>query len=339
MKTPLKILILLALIIPLSPAWCAQVEIVVADGIITSDADTDPEGFLPSATVYRVSDAAEKSFARYLLARREASRPVWFAVREVGAGEDDWISLGDGPHLTDAEGTARPERVRKWIPRALLDTAPVDLQLRAAAVLDNGSTIYDTAGLLRVLSEETDRNPEAVFADHDNTLHATGGANSVSDWIDFLNWTRSELPLVDDYVVEAVASLRAEKRDIVIVSLLSPGLYPLARDQVNRHFENAGQRFIPLVVKSHLCYKAGRRFKAEALSLLRLLYGPDNCMAMVGDTVRQDGYGALAGQVPYIPYRVNYGLHPLLLLTGGFGPIDPSTIAWDWSEVMEGIGE
>jgi len=54
---------------------------------------------------------------------------------------------------------------------------------------------------------------------------------------------------------------------------------------------------------------------------------------MVGDTVRQDGYGAIANNIFYIPYQVNYEPDFWLLDTEGYGWIHPDTIVRTWIDV------
>ena len=51
-------------------------------------------------------------------------------------------------------------------------------------------------------------NPPVLFTDHDNTLHATGGQNTLADWINFLNWAKNDWPLVDEFVVPSIQELQ-----------------------------------------------------------------------------------------------------------------------------------
>ena len=182
-------------------------------------------------------------------------------------------------------------------------------------------------------------NPPVLFADHDNTLHATGGQNTLADWINFLNWARNDWPLVDEFVVPSIQELRNAGKDVVIVSGLPTDIRALCRQQVNRHFENNGQRGILLIIKGDLTYEHGNEFKAGALAILKQLYGAGKGIAMVGDTAREDGYGAYANRLFYIPFAVDFQLQPTLLDTEGYGFIDPAWIAWDWSQVMEKIAQ
>lgn len=77
------------------------------------------------------------------------------------------------------------------MPKEILDLAPVDLQLMAEITFENNATVTDEKGMIRVLSGLSGNNPSLVMADHDNTLHATGGANALQDWIDFLTLSDS----------------------------------------------------------------------------------------------------------------------------------------------------
>lgn len=94
---------------------------------------------------------------------------------------------------------------------------------------------------------------------------------------------------------------------------------------------------MPLVIKADLGCQRTKQFKENALRILKQLCGAENCIAMVGDTASKDGYGALANEIAYVPFQVDYLLHPGRLNTGGYGWIDPDTIAWDWAEVMAAI--
>ncbi|MCP4220723.1 MAG: hypothetical protein GY765_39210, partial [bacterium] len=58
---------------------------------------------------------------------------------------------------------------------------------------------------------------------------------------------------------------------------------------------------------------------------------------MVGDTVRQDGYGSIANDILYVPFQIHYDLNPSLLDTKGYGFIDPSEIIDTWAGVLERI--
>lgn len=310
-------------------------EAVVSDGITDADLLADREEVLPSVTVYRVLDKDRSSFAKYLLSGNIQGLGVVFRVRRFG--DTEWIRMGDEVLYTDENGRATLPQIRGLLPRSILDDAPVDIQLQARIYFNDSVYISDDKGMIRVLSSDKSENPLVVFTDHDNTLHATGGPNALQDWIDFLNWARDDWPLVDEYVVSALDGLRSEYRDIVIVSGLLNDIRSACREQINRHFENSGQRFIPLILQKDFSYEETNIFKKEALRVLKDLYGSDNCLAMVGDTVRQDGYGAVANGIHYVPFQIHYDLNAGLLNTWGYGPIDPATIADNWQQVLDSI--
>ncbi|MCD6569155.1 MAG: glycerophosphodiester phosphodiesterase [Deltaproteobacteria bacterium] len=316
-------------------------EVVVSDGITNNDRITNPDEILPNATVYQIANKDKKSLLKYLLADKVKGLEVQFYVREFGGGENDWICLADTETLiTDEEGRITLPGIRQWLSEDILDKAPIDLQLRAKAIFEGGGYVTDDNGMIRILSTDTETNPQVVLTDHDNTLHLTGGLNTIKDCIEFLNWAKKDWPLVDDYVVDAIHSLHDSSKDIVIVSGMPTEIRALCREQVNNHFEDGGIRFMPIVIKSDLPYEHGNEFKAAALGILKNLYGVDseevdNSLAMVGDTVREDGYGAFANKIFYIPFQVSYFFNLSLLDSEGYGYIDPVSIAWDWSQVMD----
>lgn len=313
-------------------------EVVVSDAISSNGSVAGPE-IVPNATVYLLQNKDKKSLLKYLLADKVSDIEVQFFAREIGSGEDDWIRLGDTPLYTDENGRVSMEDVgvRPWLPPAILDAAPIDLELRAKVLFEDGGFITDDMGLLRVLSSDSSDNPQVVLTDHDNTLHATGGQNSLADWVEFINWARCDWPLVDEYVVDATKELHIEGHDIVIVSGLPADIRALARSQVNRHFEDEGQRSIAFFIKNDLPFEHGNEFKAAAIGILKELYGDNNILTMVGDTVREDGYGAFFNKIFYIPFQVDYFFNTSLLDSEGFGFIDPKSIAWNWSQVMDFI--
>lgn len=310
-------------------------EAVVSDGITDNDLAANREEVLPNVTVYKILDKSSTSFAKYLLAENIDDLGVVFFVRKFG--DASWIRLGNDVLYTDDKGRATLPNIRGRLPKSILDAAPIDVQLQVRIYFDSTTYISDDKGLIRVLSSDKSRNPEVVLTDHDNTLHATGGQNSIEDWVDFLNWAKNDWPLVDDVVVSAVDELQSENRDLVIVSGMSSDIRFKCREQMNLHFENGGQRFIPLITKEDFAYEHSNEFKKEVIRILKSLYGADKCLAMVGDTVRQDGYGAIANDVQYVPFQVHYTLAPGLLDTEGFGPIDPDSIADNWQQVLDAI--
>jgi hypothetical protein len=308
---------------------------VVSDGITDNDLAVNRPEVLPHVTVYKVLDKNSTSFAKFLLSENIDGLGVVFCVRKFG--DTAWIRLGNDVIYTGKDGCATLPELRKRLPKSILDSAPIDVQLQARVYFDSNTYISDDLGVVRVLSGDKHRNPEAVFTDHDNTLHATGGQNSIEDWIDFLNWAKNDWPLVDDTVTGAVGELRSENRQLVIVSGMSGDIRFKCREQMNLHFENGGRRFIPLITKDDFSYEDSQVFKREAIRILKDLYGSERCLAMVGDTVRQDGYGAIANGIQYVPFQVHYTLSPALLDTEGFGAIDPATICDTWRNVLDAI--
>lgn len=226
-------LLALCMIAAAQTARCARVEVVVSDGLTSNATIAGPDEILPSAIVYRIPGQLSESFARYILAERVEGLTVRFYVRSFGSGEVGWTLLGEGTTATDGEGRAVLAGIRTELSAEVLEAPPVDLQLRAEVVLEDGRITTDDSGLVRVLNASSVENPEVVFTDHDNTLHVSGGGNSVQDWFGLLNWMKEELPLVDAHVAMALETLRAAGKDIVIVTGIVPGLRPLCRSQVN----------------------------------------------------------------------------------------------------------
>ncbi len=310
-------------------------DLVVSDGITDNDMSAGRAEVLPNVIVYRILDKNSKSFAKFLLSENVEGLGVVFCAREKGNSE--WIRLGDDVLYTDKDGRATLPELRKRLPKYLLDKAPIDLELQARVYFDKTTYITDDKGMIRVLSKDKSLNPEVVLTDHDNTVHATGGSNSLQDWIDFVNWAKNDWPFVDDTIVDSFEELKSENRDIIIISGMFADIRFKCREQMNLHFENSGERFIPIIVKEDFPHEESNIFKKDAISVLKGLYGEDKCIAMVGDTVRQDGYGALSNDVLYVPFQINYELKPSLLDTEGFGSIDPDIIAKTWAEVLTDI--
>ncbi len=310
-------------------------DVVVSDGITDNDMIAGRGEILPNVTVYKVLDKNSTSPVKFLLAENIEGLGVVFCVRKFG--ETNWIRLGNDVLYTNKDGRATLPKIRERLPQSILDSAPIDIQLQARIYFNTTDYITDDSGMIRVLSSDKTKNPEVVLTDHDNTLHATGGLNAVQDLIDFLNMVQDNWPYVDDKVAGAIGELRAENRDVVIISGMLNDVRFKCREQMNINFENSGQRFIPIVIKEDTHYEHSNEFKKETIRLMKDLYGTDNCLAMVGDTVRQDGYGAIANEVLYVPYQINYELAPALLDTEGFGPIDPATITVDWQQVLDTI--
>lgn len=310
-------------------------DVVVSDGITDNDLSANRGEVLPNVTVYKILDKSSTSPVKFLLAENIEGLGVVFCVRKFG--DTDWIRLGNDVLYTDENGRATLPEIRERLPQSILDEAPIDIQLQARIYFNNNDFISDDNGMVRVLSSDKRKNPEVVLTDHDNTLHATGGLNAVQDYIDFLNIMGNSWPYVDDKVAGAISELKDEGRDVVIISGMLNDVRFKCREQMNMNFENSGRRFIPIVIKEDTQYEHSNEFKKETIGLMKDLYGSDKCIAMVGDTVRQDGYGAIANDVLYVPYQINYELAPALLDTEGFGPIDPDSITADWQQVLDAI--
>ncbi len=348
-----KLFIYLSLTIIIIISGCLptpeNTEIVVSDGITSNGDSTEPE-IAPNATVYQIEQKDKQSFFKFILGKKLSGMQVQFYARPVGSGDDAWIQLGDAPVITDSKGKASLDGLRKWLTGFALCSAPLDLQLRADVLFSGGKTVSDTMGLVRVLGSQNSLcvelnldsiprpNPQIVVSDHDNTLHATGGLNSITDVINFLNFTKGDWPLVDEYVVPSVKKLRDEGKDFIIVTGMPLETRALCRQQMINHFEAGTLRTIPIIVKSDLPYAETNEYKAAALGTIKKLYGDGKVLAMVGDTPHEDGYGAIANRIFYIPFKVNYFLNPMKDLdTQGFDFITPDSIAWDWSQVMADI--
>lgn len=309
--------------------------IITSDGITSSGQSTDPE-ILPNATVTMIPNKGGASLLSLLFARPVEGLDVQFYAKDWDAAEDAWVALGS-PLATDENGRAAlPETpgLRGYFSGK---TPPIDLQLRARVYFEDGSQLSDDNGLIRILDGSTENNPAVLFTDHDNTLHATGGTNTLSDWMDAFSWAEEDLPLVDVYAADAVKALNDNGKDIVVVSGIPAQVRALCRQQINRHFESGGRRFIPVVIREDLAVDQVGLFKKAAIQILNQLYGAENCMAMVGDTADVDGYAALSNGVLYVPFNIKHRFNPSLLDTGGFGDVDPDTIAWHWLDVVSGL--
>jgi glycerophosphoryl diester phosphodiesterase len=323
-------------------------EIVVSDGITSNGESTEPE-IAPNATVYQIEKKDKQSFLKYLLSKKLEGMNVQFYAKPIGSGDDAWIKLGD-PVVTDKNGKAALPGLRRWLTSLSLGSAPMDLQLKADVIFADGRTVSDAMGLARVLNSTnsafmdpnldrlTRDNPQVVVADHDNTLHATGSLNSIADVINFLNFTKNNWPVIDQYAVPSVQKLLNDGKDFIILTAMPHEARAICRQQMINHFETASQRTIPIFVKTDLAFENTNEYKAAGLGILKKLYGEGKVLAMVGDTVREDGYGAIANRIFYIPFKVNYFMQPLKDLdTQGFGFIMPENIAWNFSEVMDDI--
>ena len=323
-------------------------EIVVSDAITSNGDITEPE-ITPNATVYQIEKKDKQSFFKYILGKKLSGMQVQFYARLSGS-DHEWIQLGGGTVTTDSKGKASLDGLRKWLTGFDLASAPFDLQLRADVIFSDGSTVSDDMGLVKVLrgpdysptdsnvEDELGVNPQVVISDHDNTLHATGGLNSIADAVNFLNFTKSDWPLVDEYAVPSVKQLRSEGKDFIIVTGMPQECRALCRQQMINHFEASPDRSILIFVKDDLTYEETFEYKEASLGIIKGLYGEDKVLAMVGDTPHDDGYGAIANRIFYIPFKVNYFMQPLKDLdTQGFGFITPDSIAWDWSQVMADI--
>ncbi|WP_300667956.1 glycerophosphodiester phosphodiesterase [Desulfoluna sp.] len=305
--------------------------------IVVSDAVTggpeDAGEVLPNAMVYKVADAGSTTFSDLLFAEKVEGASVGFAVKALD--ETDWFLLMDNVIQTDAKGRARLASLKERLPLKYLDAAPVTLQLQARVYFSQTEYTSDDLGMVRILSANPAENPGMIAADHDNTLHATGGLNALQDWVDFLNVFQDDWPYVDGDVETVVPLLMSEGNDLVVVTGMSPEIRYACRAQMVRHFDKGLHRTIPIIVKEDMTFEHSNTFKKECLTILKDLYGADNARAMVGDTVRQDGYGAIGSGIYYIPYQVNCEPAFWLLDTEGFGWIHPDTIVRTWGAVEE----
>ncbi|BCS94450.1 hypothetical protein DSLASN_00820 [Desulfoluna limicola] len=315
--------------------------IVVSDGVTGEGAGANE--ILPNAIVYKVADKESEFFAKLLTAEKVEGANVQFYARSSEGSE--WVKLG-GEYTTGEDGKVALDGLGSYLAaKNLLNPGVLQLKARASHPLDTSLFVEDSLGIVRVLAEYPDEgegdnpNPQVIFADHDNTVHATGGLNAIQDWINFLNVTKGDWPYVDDKVKgELDAHLEAGK-DLVLITGMSPEIRYLCRQQMIDHFEKGNTRAIPIIVKEDLPYPHSPEFKAECLKTLKHLYGASKCLAMVGDTVRQDGYGAIANDIFYIPYQVNYEPDFWLLDTEGYGWIHPDTVVNNWEDVMQRIAD
>ncbi len=326
-------------------------EVVVSDGITSNALAAEPE-IAPSATVYQIENKDKQNVLKFFLGKKLPGMQVQFYARPIGSSDDEWIKLGDGPIETDSNGKATLTGLRKWLTTLPLGATPFDLQLKAEVIFSDSKTVSDDKGLIRVLSSPDspfmdpllDRiqrdNPYVVAADHDNTLHATGGMNSIPDAINALNMITNNWPLVDGNVVASVKKLISDGRDFIIATAMPNECRAICREQMNLHFEGSGQRKILIFLKSDLEFAETNKYKSSILGIFKKLYGENKVLAMVGDTPHEDGFGAFDNKIFYIPYKVNYFVMPLKDLdTGGYGFIVPDSIAWDWSQVLADIEE
>lgn len=306
-------------------------KVVVSDGF-TSNWDgtgADPGEILPNVTAFYLPLKEYRGLIGYLTASRISDVTVRFKIEDPR--DNTWIQIG--PDLTtNSDGIAKIDSLRNYIPADILALAPIELRLMAKVQCSDGWS-KDQEGVLNILSNDTSANPDVVFTDHDNTIHATGGANTISDWLDFINLFGYDWPYVDCYVKDIIPDI-LDRADMVIITGQPESVRPLTRDQMVNHFSPDGTRTVPIIVKADMDYAASADYKAAAITTLRNLYGPEHCLAMVGDTACEDGYGALASGVEYIPFQIKHLLFPDSLdIGGGFDPVAPDDIAWDWRDV------
>ncbi|MFZ5563827.1 MAG: hypothetical protein ACOZBW_07210 [Thermodesulfobacteriota bacterium] len=309
----------------------ADTKAVVSDAF-TSNWDgsgVDPGEILPNVTAFYLPAKEYRGLVGYLTASRISDVTVRFKIEDPR--DNSWIQIG--PDLrTNSDGIAKLNSLRNYIPADILDLAPIELRLMAQVKCDDGWS-EDKEGVLNILSNDTSANPDVVFTDHDNTIHATGGANTISDYIDFVNMFGYDWPYVDCYVKDIIPDI-LDRADMVIITGQPESVRPLTRDQMVNHFSPDGTRTVPIIVKADMDYAESADYKAAAITILRNLYGAEHCLAMVGDTASEDGYGALASGVEYIPFQIKHLVFPDSLdIGGGFDPVDPDDIAWDWRNV------
>jgi hypothetical protein len=322
------------------------IRVVVSDGITASGSSGSEQEILPNALVYGIQDSQSKDVINYVFASKVSGVYVQFAYRRNDLGTfAHWHNLGK-PIKTDANGKAGLDKLADYIQASYFphkyDWRQRDLQLKAEVLLKSGNT-SDSTGIIRLLSIEQTSNHDAICTDHDNTLHETGGANTLEDILDATNVLKSEWPLVDAYVTKEVDTWLANGNDLVIITGMPDIMRDKAREQLALHFGDI-PRHIPLNIKSDTQYADTNIYKAKTIGVLNNLYGQDastknHIQAMVGDTASEDGYGALANSILYVPFNINYHQVPSRLDTKGFGTIDPNTIAWNWLEVMQTILE
>ncbi|HSA13406.1 MAG TPA: glycerophosphodiester phosphodiesterase family protein [Spirochaetota bacterium] len=332
-----------------SQIQAAWTRVIVSDGITKKGAAAADE-IIPSAIVYALPEPADAGMFNYLLAYKVKNARVQFycATKTLGA-LGIWSRLGD-PVYTDENGKARLDALAPHIPSlffpSLLSRSQVDLYLKAEVIIDDttliDTTVSDDQGIIRILSSYDEKNHDVILTDHDNTLHETGGANTLADILDSVNVLKKEWPLVDDVAAGEVKKWISDGKDMIIISGMSPHMRDKCREQMELHFGDGGDREILIIVEEDTAYDESNEFKAGTIASLKKHYGlgsagTTHVSAMVGDTVRQDGYGAFANDILYVPFQVHYKTMPSLLDTEGYGFIDPDTIAWDWAEVMEMI--
>ncbi len=312
----------------------SDTRVVVSDGF-TSNWDgsgADPGEILPNVTAFYLPLKDYRGLIGYLTASRISDVTVRFKIEDPR--NNTWIQIG--PDLTtNSNGIAKLDSLRNYIPADILDLAPIELRLMAKVECRDGWS-EDQEGVLNILSNDTSANPDVLFTDHDNTIHATGGANTILDYIDFVNMFGYDWPYVDWYVKDVLPDI-LDRADVVIITGQPESVRPLTRDQMVKHFSPDGTRTVPIIVKADLNYAESADYKAAAITTLRNLYGAEHCLAMVGDTASEDGYGALASGVEYIPFQIMKLLQDSLAIGGGFDPVDPDDIAWDWRDVYSRI--
>ncbi|MEW6078470.1 MAG: hypothetical protein AB1724_11705 [Thermodesulfobacteriota bacterium] len=309
-------------------------KVVVSDAFTSNwnGSGANPGEILPNVTVFYLPAKEYRGLIGYLTAERIPDVTVRFKI--LDPRNNTWIQIG--PNLTtNSNGIAKLNSLRNYIPAGILALAPIELRLMAEVQCDDGWS-KDQEGVLNILSNNKSVNPDVLFTDHDNTIHATGGANTILDYIDFVNLFGYDWPYVDRYVKDILPDILA-RADIVIITGQPESVRPLTRDQMVKHFSPNGTRTVPIIVKADLNYAESSAYKAAAITILRDLYGVEHCLAMVGDTASEDGYGALASGVEYIPFQIMKLLQDSYEIGGGFAPVDPDDIAWDWQNVYSRI--
>ena len=250
-----------------------------------------------------------------------------------------WHKLGT-PITTDSNGAATLSSLAPLLDSSCFPgkyQTERDLQLKAVVSLSKGK-ISDNLGRIRILGVDPGQNNATILSDHDNTLHKTGGTNTVEDIADSANVMNSTWPLMESTVQPSVKGWLADSNDFIIITGQTDPISPKCREQVGLHFENNGERKILIINSSDVPVSGGANvFKATAIKIIMGLYGKTNIEAMVGDTVSQDGYGALANGVTYIPYHVNSTLNSLVLDTKGYGKIASTSVLWKWDAVIAEI--
>ena len=358
MKLPSRILSVLLVLISLAASGCRltaqNTVIVVSDGITAITATPGAaagEEILPNAIVYKKKDASD-SLLKLLTADKVEDAAVAFLVRKPGHADWQMLKGRQGNFeateanlfRTDEDGCVRLPGILDRLPEGFLSDLPlpatIALQARVYIGTEKEDFVEDSLGIIRILGNP-EENPHVIAADHDNTVHATGGLNALSDWIDFLNAMKSDWPYVDDAVETVIPELvDGEGMDLILVTGMSPEVRYFCREQMMAHFEDRLEgdlRRIPIIVKKDLPFADSPEFKAETLKRLMAFYGNGKLKAMVGDTVRQDGFGALANGIQYIPFKVDPLPDFWLLNTEGYGWIAPDMVVDDWWEVAARI--